>query len=287
MKPAAKLRALLKGPEIVVAPGAFDALSARLVERAGFPAVYITGGGLARSCGFPDLGLLTMMEVVERLALITRSVTVPVIGDADTGYGNAINVVRTVQEFERAGVAALHLEDQVAPKRCGHYTGKAVIPIQEMVKKIQAACDARTDPDLVLIARTDARATHGLDEAIVRVNAYLEAGADVAFVEAPQTEEELRSLPRAVHGPLLVNMFEGGRTPLVPTQDLQEMGYRVVIIPSDTQRAAIRAIQDMLEVLKVEGCVKTASWPMASFAEREQIVGTEEWNALEDRYLGP
>lgn len=285
MKPAAKLRDLLSGPGIVVVPGAFDALSARLVEQAGFSAVYVTGGGLARSWGFPDLGLLTMTEIVDRLALIARAVTIPVIADADTGYGNPINVIRTVQEFERTGVAAFHLEDQVAPKRCGHYTGKAVIPTAEMVKKIEAACEARGDPDLVIIARTDARAIHGLDEAIARANAYLAAGADVAFVEAPQSVEELWMIPQAVRGPLLVNMFEGGFTPLLPAHELQAMGYRVVIFPSDTQRAALRAMQEVLGVIKADGCAKTVSERLASFAEREQIVGTKEWEALEERYL--
>ena len=205
-------------------PGAYDTLTARLVEQAGFDAVYLTGGGYSRANGYPDLGLLTLSENVRFIALTVEAVGIPVIADADTGYGNAINVIRTVREYEKAGVAAFHIEDQVAPKKCGHYEGKEVIPVGEMVGKIKAAADTRRDADLVIIARSDARAIEGLDAAIDRVNAYLEAGADVGFVEAPQNVEELRTVARRVAGPALVNVFEGGKTPMVPASELDSDG---------------------------------------------------------------
>jgi len=230
MRPTARLRELLAGDRIVVAPGAFDGLSARLVERAGFPAVYATGGGIARSMGLPDLGLLGLTEVVERLLPIVESVGVPVIADADTGYGNVLNVRRTVRAFERAGVAALHLEDQEFPKRCGHLDDKAVISTAEMVRKLRAAREAATDPDLVLIARTDALAVEGLPRALARARAYAEAGADVIFVEAPQTVEQIEVVGRELPMPKLINMFQGGKTPLVPLARLQALGYQVVIL---------------------------------------------------------
>src|SRR5215468_594303 len=203
MRPSGRLRALLHGGDVVVAPGVWDGLSARLVARAGFSAVYATGGGIARSMGYPDLGLLSMTEIVSRLALIVEQAGVPVIADADTGYGNALSTRRAVRELERAGVAALHLEDQVFPKRCGHYDDKAVVPVQEMAQKLRAARDAATDPDLVLIARTDALAVEGLESAIARGQAYAEAGADVIFVEAPTSDAEIDAIARRLPQPKL------------------------------------------------------------------------------------
>ncbi|HXH82493.1 MAG TPA: oxaloacetate decarboxylase [Candidatus Tectomicrobia bacterium] len=284
MRPTTALRTLLKAEEIVVAPGVYDGLSARLARAAGFAAVYATGGGIARSLGYPDLGLLSMHEVVHRVANIVEHAEVPVIADADTGYGNALNVRRTVREFERAGVAALHLEDQVSPKRCGHHDDKAVVPTAEMVQKLRAARDAAGDPDLVLIARTDAIAVEGLQAAIERAHAYADAGADVLFVEAPTSEADIATIARALPGPKLINMFEGGKTPLVPLARLQALGYRVVIVPSDLQRAAIRAMQDVLAAIRRDGDSRTVADRMATFAEREAVVGTREYLDLDRRY---
>jgi 2-methylisocitrate lyase-like PEP mutase family enzyme len=275
---------MLAADRIVLAPGVYDGLSARLVHAAGFPAAYATGGGIARSMGYPDLGLLSMTEVTDRLALIVEHARVPVIADADTGYGNALNVRRTVREFERAGVAALHLEDQVLPKRCGHYDDKAVIPTAEMSQKLRAARDAAQDADLVIIARTDALAIEGLDAAIERAHAYASAGADVLFVEAPVSEAQVETIARSLPYPTLINMFEGGKTPLVPLARLEAFGYRIVIVPSDLQRAAIRAMQDVLTVMRRDGNSRAAADCMATFEEREAVVGTREYLDVDRRY---
>jgi 2-methylisocitrate lyase-like PEP mutase family enzyme len=281
MRATTALRQLLKGEDVVVAPGVYDGLSARLARRAGFAAVYATGGGIARSMGYPDLGLLGMTEVIERLAGIVEHAGVPVIADADTGYGNALNVRRTVRAFERAGVAALHLEDQTFPKRCGHLDDKSVVPIAEMVGKLRAARDTAGDADLVLIARTDAIAVEGLDGALERAHAYAEAGADVIFVEAPVSEAQIEAIARRVPGPKLLNMFEGGKTPLVPLARLRALGYRIVIIPSDLQRAAISAMQDVLAAITRDGNSRSVADRMASFTEREAIVGTADYLKLD------
>jgi 2-methylisocitrate lyase-like PEP mutase family enzyme len=270
--------------DIVVAPGVYDGLSARLAASAGFSAIYATGGGIARSMGYPDLGLLSPSEIVERLANIVEQAGVPVIADADTGYGNALNVRRAVREFERAGVAAFHLEDQTFPKRCGHYDDKAVVPTGEMVQKLRAARDALADPDLLLIARTDALAVEGFDAAIERAHAYEAAGADVVFVEAPTTEAEVEAIARRVRAPKLINMFQGGKTPLVPLAKLREWGYRIVIIPSDLQRAAIRAMEDTLGAIARDGNSAAVADRMASFTEREGAVDTSAWLELDRRY---
>jgi 2-methylisocitrate lyase-like PEP mutase family enzyme len=277
MRPSTALRKLIASDEIIVAPGVYDGMSARLVQRAGFAAVYATGGGIARSMGYPDLGLLGLTEVADRLSVIVEHAGVPVIADADTGYGNTLNVRRTIREFERAGVAALHLEDQTFPKRCGHLDDKTVVPTGEMVQKLRAARDAASDGDLVLIARTDAIAVEGLDAAIERALAYAEAGADVIFVEAPTSEAQLETIARRVTAPKLLNMFEGGKTPLVPLDRLRALGYRIVIIPSDLQRAAIRAMQDVLTAIRRDGNSRSLANRMATFTEREAIVGTAEY----------
>ena len=284
MRPTTRLRQLLAGGECLVAPGVYDGLSARLAARAGFPAVYATGGGIARSMGYPDLGLLGLTEVVARLANIAEQSAVPVIADADTGYGNALSVRRAVREFERAGVAALHLEDQTFPKRCGHYDDKGLVPVAEMVQKLRAARDAATDADLVLIARTDAIAVEGFDAALARAAAYAEAGADVLFVEAPRTEAEIEAIPARVKRPHLINMFQGGKTPLVAVDRLRDWGYRIVIIPSDLQRAAIRAMDDVLAAIRRDGSSAALADRMASFAEREAAVDTSSYLALDRRY---
>lgn len=280
-----QLRRLIAGAGYTMVPGAYDPLTARLVEKAGFAAVYLTGGGYSRASGYPDLGLLSLSENAHFIGLAVEAVGIPVIADADTGYGNALNVIRTVREYEKTGVAGFHIEDQVSPKKCGHYDGKEVIGRGEMVGKIKAAVDARRDPDLVVIARSDARAVEGLDAAIDRVNAYLEAGADVGFVEAPQNVEELRIVAHRVAGPALVNVFEGGKTPMVPAAELERMGFRLGIYPSQTHRAAIRAAQRVLRVLKEDGDTTRAEADLASFQEREEAVGTAGWRALEEKYL--
>ena len=273
----------MQGDGIVVAPGVYDGLSARLARHAGFAAVYATGGGIARSMGYPDLGLLGLTEVIERVAGIVEHAGVPVIADADTGYGNALNTRRAVREFARAGVAGLHLEDQTFPKRCGHLDDKTVVPVAEMAQKLRAAREAAGD-DLVLIARTDALAVEGLPAAVERAHAYTEAGADVIFIEAPTTEAQIETIARRVPAPKLINMFEGGKTPLVPLERLQALGYRIVIIPSDLQRAAIRAMQEALAAIKRDGNSRAVAGRMATFTERETIVGTPEYLKLDERY---
>src|SRR5579864_8221276 len=283
--PRQALRRLVAEGGYTMLPGAYDTLTARLVEQAGFAAVYLTGGGYSRANGYPDMGLLTLTENVRFIGLAVEAVRIPVIADADTGYGNAINVIRTVRAYEKSGVAAFHIEDQVSPKKCGHYEGKEVIARAEMVGKIKAAVDTRRDADMVIIARSDARAIEGMEAAIDRVNAYLEAGADVGFVEAPQSVEELRIVGRRVQGPALVNVFEGGKTPMLGASELAAMGFRLGIYPSQTHRAAIRAAQRVLKALKEDGDTRRIDADLATFQEREEAVGTARWRELENQYL--
>jgi 2-methylisocitrate lyase-like PEP mutase family enzyme len=280
------LKQLFKRDRLLVAPGCFDGLSARLVEEAGFEAAYLSGGALARSMGIPDIGLVTMSEVIERVAQVVAAVKIPVIADADTGYGNAVNLVRTIREFERTGVAAIHIEDQITPKRCGHLDGKEVIPLAEMEKKLQAALASRSDPDFLIIARTDARGVHGFDDAINRGRAFAKLGVDAIFVEAPQSEAELEEIPRALPDvPLLVNVFKGGKTPMLPVARLQQMGYRIAIYPSETQRAAIHAMRQALGLLKREGTTEKMDDALTTFKERDKVVGLDEWQRLEKQYM--
>ena len=280
------LRQLLKRDKLLVAPGCFDGLSARLVEEAGFEAAYLSGGAVARSMGIPDIGLVTLSESIDRAAQVVATVKIPIIADADTGYGNAVNLVRTVREFERAGVAAIHIEDQITPKRCGHLDGKEVIPLAEMEKKLQAALATRTDPDFCIIARTDARGVNGFDDAIKRGRAFAKLGVDAIFVEAPQSEDELAEIPRRIPNvPILVNVFKGGKTPMLPMQRLQEMGYRIAIYPSETQRAAIHAMRRALETLKREGTTESIDDSLTTFKERDQVVGLDDWQKIEREYL--
>ena len=285
MTPRQQLRRLINQGGYTMVPGAYDSLTARLVEQAGFAVVYLTGGGYSRASGYPDLGLLSLTENALFIGRTIETVSIPVIADADTGYGNAINVIRTVREYEKTGVAGFHIEDQVSPKKCGHYEGKEVISRAEMVGKIKAAVDTRRDADMVIIARSDARAVEGLAAAIDRVNAYLEAGADVGFVEAPQTVEELRVVGREVKGPALVNVFEGGKTPMLGATELEAMGFRLGIYPSQTHRAAIRAAQRVLAAMKRDGDTNAVEAELATFQEREEAVGTAQWRKLEERYL--
>jgi 2-methylisocitrate lyase-like PEP mutase family enzyme len=269
-----KLREFLASGRITVAPGAYDGLSARLVEQAGFPAIYASGGAIARSAGVPDLGLLSMSAIADRLASMVDVVGAPIVADADTGYGNALNAQAAARAFERAGVAAFHLEDQTFPKKCGHYDDKSLVAAAEMVQKLKASRDALHDPDFVLIARTDAIAVEGFSAAIDRAFAYLEAGADMIFVEAPTSETEIAEIAKRLPGWKVINMFEGGKTPLVPVPRLETLGYNLVIIPSNTQRAAIKAMQRVLAVLASDGSAASMRGDMVSFKEREAIVDT-------------
>ena len=280
------LKKLLKRNQLLVAPGCFDGLSARLVQEAGFEAAYLSGGAVARSMGIPDIGLVTMSESIERAAQVVSAIQIPVIADADTGYGNAVNLVRSVREFERIGVAAIHIEDQITPKRCGHLDGKEVISRAEMEMKLKAALDTRTDPDFCIIARTDARGVHGLEDAIARAQAFAKLGVDAIFVEAPQSESELAEIPRRVPGvPLLVNVFKGGKTPMLPTERLQQMGYRIAIYPSETQRAAIHAMRTALTTLKRAGTSESIDASLTTFKERDKVVGLDDWQKIEHAYL--
>jgi len=280
------LKKLLNRKQLLVAPGCFDGLSARLVQEAGFEAAYLSGGAIARSMGIPDIGLVTMSESIERAAQVVSAIQIPVIADADTGYGNAVNLVRSVREFERIGVAAIHIEDQITPKRCGHLDGKEVISRAEMEMKLKAALDTRSDPDFCIIARTDARGVHGLEDAIGRAQAFAKLGVDAIFVEAPQSESELAEIPKRLPDvPLLVNVFKGGKTPMLPIERLQQMGYRIAIYPSETQRAAIHAMRSALTTLKREGTTESIDASLTTFKERDKVVGLDDWQKIEHTYL--
>jgi 2-methylisocitrate lyase-like PEP mutase family enzyme len=283
MTGATGLRALLRGEAMVIAPGAYDGLTAKLVAQAGFPAVYMTGAGTSVSHGYPDFGLLTMTEMVENAARIVRSVDVPVVADADTGYGNELNVFRTVQEYERRGVAGIHIEDQVSPKKCGHLDDKEIVSRDDYVAKIRAAVAAKRDGDFLIIARTDARAVAGLDEAVTRANAALAAGADMAFVEAPQTVDELAAVPKLVAGPCLLNVVRGGKTPEIDLKRAQQMGYRLAIVPGLLLKAVIGACDEVLSELKAHHIHPV---PRSDLTVREAFnrVGAVEWDALRTRF---
>lgn len=281
MRKTTRLRVLLSRGDSVIAPGAYDGLSARLVEIAGFEAVYASGGAIARSTALPDIGLLSFSEVLERIEKIVDACDLPVIADADTGFGGAANVQRTVRAFEKAGVAALHLEDQSFPKRCGHLDDKALIDVAEMCSKIRIARQALRDPDLVIIARTDAIAVEGFEAALNRAQRYVEAGADMIFVEAPQTTEQIREIAMRVPGHKLMNMFYGGKTPLMPIKELASLGYQLVIIPSDLQRASIHAMQRTLAEIKRTGDSGALAKHLTTFKEREDIVQTKRYLSLD------
>jgi 2-methylisocitrate lyase-like PEP mutase family enzyme len=285
MNPRKKLREMLARKTYSVVPGAYDTLTARLVQVAGFEAVYLTGGGFSRANGYPDIGLITMSEVTAWISRTVDALDIPVIADMDAGYGNALNVIRSVREYEKTGVSAFHLEDQVSPKKCGHYEGKQVVSKAEMIGKIKAAVDTRRDADMVIIARSDARAIEGLQASIDRVNAYLEAGADVGFVEAPQSREELAAAAKQLKKPSLVNIFEGGKTPVLPVKELEAMGHRIGIYPSQTHRAAIAAAKRALEVLKRDGDTAAIDSELATFMDREEAVNSKRWRELETKYL--
>jgi 2-methylisocitrate lyase-like PEP mutase family enzyme len=280
------LREQLALPQPVLAPGVYDALGARLVEEAGFEAVYMTGFGTAASkLGRPDVGLLTMSEMVDNARAIARACQLPVIADADTGYGNAISIVRTVQEFEQAGVAAIHIEDQVMPKRCGHLDGKQVVPVDEMLSKIRAAVAARSAPDLVLIARTDAAAVEGIGSAIDRARRYRDAGADVLFVEAATSEADIERVASELAGiPLLFNWAEGGKTPPISYERLRELGFAIVIFPITTLLTATAAIRHSLAQIKAAGTPAPLLEDMLGFGEFLGFIGLDEIHDLERRF---
>lgn len=285
VNPATKsLRALLEGDGIVVAPGVFDGLSAHLVRRAGFEAIYASGGAIARSMGYPDLGLIGMREMVGRLEQIVEAASAPVIADADTGYGGALSVWRTARAYERAGVAGMHIEDQSSPKRCGHHEGKSLIAPAEMTAKIRAARDAVADPDFVVIARTDAIAVEGFDRALERARAYKAAGADMLFVEAPVDQAQIEAIAGALPGPHVINMFAGGRTPLTPIERLQALGYKLVIVPSDLQRASIRAMEGVLQVIRRDGDSASGMDLLAPIERRDEVVGLDDYMRRADRF---
>jgi 2-methylisocitrate lyase-like PEP mutase family enzyme len=284
---AGMLREAMSAGPMVVAPGAYDALTARLVAQHGFPAVYMTGAGTSVAHGYPDYGLLTMTEMVANAARMTGAVDIPVIADADTGYGNELNVARTVRAYARAGVAAIHIEDQTFPKRCGHLAGKEIVDRDAWLRKIRAAVECRPDASLLVIARTDARAVAGLDEAIERANAALALGADIAFVEAPQTVEEVAMIPAAVGGPCLFNLVSGGRSPVVSLRDLDGWGYRIAILPSLLITAVVAACDRTLSRLAQTrdgpsgaGADDIPGGPAALFRR----VGADDWDRLRELY---
>lgn len=280
VKPSTLLRQHL-ARDIVVAPGAYDGMSARLVAAAGFNAVYASGGAIARAAGYPDIGLLSFTEVMDRVEKIVDASGLPVVADADTGFGGSANVERTVRIMERAGVAAFHIEDQSFPKRCGHLDDKSLVDTDEMCRKVHIARQTLSDADALVIARTDAIAVEGFDAAIARAERYLKAGADMVFVEAPETLEQIRAIAERLPGLKLINMFYGGKTPLVPLPDLAAMGYRLAIIPSDLQRAAIHAMQATLAAIKQTGDSSALADRLTSFKEREAIVQTQRYLALD------
>jgi carboxyvinyl-carboxyphosphonate phosphorylmutase len=285
MKTTTALRQLLRQPGIIVAPGAYDCLTAKLIEREGFPVAYMTGAGTAVTrVGKPDLGFASLTEMLANASAIASTISVPLIADADTGYGGALNVYRTVQEYERAGVAALHLEDQAFPKRCGHLEGKEVVPLAEMVVKLRAACDARTDEDLVIIARTDALAVTGLDDTLRRCAAYAEAGADVLFVEALRTQAEIDRVRREVEVPLLYNFVEHGKSPLLPVPQLEALGFKMVIFPGSLMLSVYTLAQRILREIRQHGTTAHLLGEMGSVVDLFNLMGMQEALALDAKW---
>lgn len=279
----AKFRALAEAKDILVLPGAYDALSAKLAEAAGFDAVYMTGYGQSASkLGAPDVGLMTMSEMAERAKDMCAAVSIPVVCDGDTGFGNVVNLVRTVREYERAGAAAIQLEDQTMPKKCGHMLGRQVVDAEEMVNKLRAAAAARRDPNFLIIARTDARTNHGIDEAIRRARLYEQAGADVIFVESLESIEEMRMVNQAVSKPTIANMVEGGRTPYLTAQELQDLGYRLVVFPVSTLYAAMQSVLSVLGELKSTGTVELSPGKMVNFTQFNELIGLPQERRLEE-----
>jgi 2-methylisocitrate lyase-like PEP mutase family enzyme len=270
---------------MVVAPGAYDCITARLIERAGFDAVYMTGAGTAATLGYPDFGLVTMSEMVGNAARIAAAVGLPVIADADTGYGNELNVVRTVREYEIAGAAGIHIEDQGFPKKCGHLDDKEIVSREDWLAKIRAAAGSKRSPDFMVIARTDSRAVAGFDEAIERANLAIAAGADMAFVEAPQTLDEVAAVPRLVRGPCLLNVVRGGKTPDLDLSEAERMGYKLAILPGLLIKNVVGICEQMLAEL---AATRRHPAPVREMTVREvfQLSGADEWDALRSRFRG-
>jgi 2-methylisocitrate lyase-like PEP mutase family enzyme len=282
-----RLRELLSKPGIIRSLGAHDVFTARLVEEAGLETVFIGGFGTSASLlGLPDVGFLTLTEMADAVGRMAQRVDIPVVADGDTGHGDLHNVVRTVHEFERAGAAGLILEDQVSPKRCGHFAGKQVIPAEEMVLKLRAALGARRDPNFVVVARTDARAVEGIDAAIARANRYGAAGADVCFIEAPEGRQELERIPREVRYPLLVNMLAGGVTPILPVDELEKLGYKIVVCPIETLLVTGAAVRRLIHALLTRGRVGLPEDQMMTFAQVKQVLGLDDVLGLREK-LGP
>ena len=286
MKKTTILRNLIKSNGILAAPGASSALDARIIERVNFPLVYMTGNGASSTIiGKPDAGFITMTEMVQNAKNIAAAVEIPVISDADTGYGNAVTVRRTIREFELSGVVGVHIEDQAWPKRCGYEAGKKLISQKEMIGKIKSALDARTDEDFVIIARTDARAITGVEDTIKRAGAYAEAGADMVFVDGPQSKDELKLFAREVHGPMIVNMHEGSSTPFINAKELEEMGYKIILYPASAKYIATKAVMKVMKELKETGSTEALWEDMMSMKEFHDFIGFSELSELENRFV--
>ena len=279
------LKERLTKKEILVVPGAADALIAKIIEKNDFEAVYVTGGGVSYSTlGMPDMGFITMSEMVQRTACIAEAVNIPVITDIDTGYGNILNVVRTIKEFEKAGVSCVQIEDQVFPKRCGHLDGKELVSKEEMVAKIKACVDTRIDDNFMIMARADAIAVEGIDKAIERAVAYQEAGADIAFVEATRTVEDMKKVTGALDIPLLANMVEGGKTPLMPAKELENIGYDIVIYPNSAIRVIAKAVFELMKELKEKGTTRDYTSNMFLFDKIYGLVDVDQVREWETKY---
>jgi len=285
MRTTTKLKEIVARRAAVQTPGTANALFARVIEDLGFEVAYVTGAGIANMhLGAPDIGLTTLTEIAETVAAISDAVALPLIVDADTGFGNAVNMVRTVRVLERAGAAGLQIEDQVFPKKCGHFAGKDVVPVDEMVQKVKAAVDARRDQDLQIIARTDARAVEGLDRAIARAHAFIEAGADIAFVEAPTSTAELARIAREIKAPQVVNIVFGGKTPDPGQAELAKLGFSLVLYANAALQAAVKAAADVLGALKRDGSLDGVAGQLVSFGERQRVVQKSTWDALESSF---
>ncbi len=280
-----QLRGMLNRRESILLPGAANALAARVIEDIGFKAIYVSGAGVTNTyLGVPDIGLISVTELASHVSAMREAVALPLIVDADTGFGNAINVARTVKTLERSGANAIQLEDQDFPKRCGHFSGKSVVSRDEMVQKIHAAVDSRTDADLVIIARTDAIAVHGFEDAMERAASYIEAGADVTFVEAPRTEQQMREIPKRLAVPQLVNIVAGGLTPMIGFDVLAKMGFSVILYANAALQASIAGMQKVLGHLNTHGSLEGISSHLAGFEERQRLVSKPHFDALEKKY---
>ena len=280
-----QLRDLLKRRETILLPGAANALAARVIEDIGFKAIYVSGAGVTNTyLGVPDMGLISVTELAEHVAAMRDAVALPLVVDADTGFGNAINVGRTIKTLERSGANAIQLEDQDFPKRCGHFSGKHVIPRAEMVQKIHAAVDARNDADLIIMARTDAIAVHGFEDAMERAAAYIEAGADMTFVEAPRSQEQMREIPKRLKAPQLVNIVAGGLTPMIAFETLSDMGFAIVLYANAALQASVAGMQKVLGHLHTQGSLDGVMPLLAGFEERQRLVSKPQYDALDKKY---